>query len=55
MMICGDINICLMGNPGVAKSQLLNYVASIASGGLYTTGKGLSGVGLTAAITKDVS
>jgi DNA replication licensing factor MCM7 len=38
MKIRGDINICLMGDPGVAKSQLLKYIAAISPRGVYTTG-----------------
>lgn len=49
----GDIHILLCGDPGVAKSQILRYMASLAPRGIYASGKSSSGAGLTAAAVKD--
>ncbi|ORM40313.1 DNA replication licensing factor MCM7 [Babesia sp. Xinjiang] len=52
-IIRGSIHILLLGDPGVAKSQLLKKVCLISSRGVYTTGKGSSSTGMTAAVVKD--
>ncbi len=52
-VIRGDIHILIMGDPGVAKSQILRYMSSLAPRGIYASGKSASGAGLTAAAVRD--
>ncbi|PFH37061.1 putative DNA replication licensing factor [Besnoitia besnoiti] len=51
--IRGDINVLLLGDPGLGKSQALQYVARTFPRTVCTTGKGASAVGLTAGVRKD--
>ena len=53
MKIRGESNILLNGDPGVGKSQLLKFVSKLAPRALYTTGKGSTAAGLTAAVIRD--
>ncbi|RLI13508.1 Minichromosome maintenance protein MCM, partial [Candidatus Bathyarchaeota archaeon] len=49
----GDIHVLLIGDPGTGKSALLQYVARIAPRGLYTSGRGTTAAGLTAAVIRE--
>ena len=51
--IRGDIHILLVGDPGIAKSQLLRYISKLSPRGIYTSGKSSTSAGLTATAVKD--
>ncbi|MBI4116504.1 minichromosome maintenance protein MCM [Candidatus Pacearchaeota archaeon] len=49
----GDLHILLIGDPGVAKSVTLGFMAQISPKGRYVVGKSASGAGLTATVVRD--
>lgn len=51
--IRGDIHVLLVGDPGIGKSMLLQYAARIAPRAVFTSGKGSTAAGLTAAVLRD--
>ena len=51
--IRGDMHVLLVGDPGVAKSQILRYMSMLAPRGIYASGKSASAAGLTVAAVKD--
>jgi replicative DNA helicase Mcm len=53
LTIRGELNVLLVGDPGTAKSMLLQYVARVAPRGLYTSGRGTTAAGLTAAVIRE--
>ncbi len=48
----GDLHILLVGDPSVAKSELMKFAAGVCPRGIFTSGKASSAAGLTAAIVK---
>lgn len=49
----GDLHILLIGDPGIAKSQILRHVAEVSPRGVFASGKASTAAGLTAAAVKD--
>eukprot|EP00921_Rhytidocystis_pertsovi_P024065 GHVQ01038628.1.p1 GENE.GHVQ01038628.1~~GHVQ01038628.1.p1 ORF type:complete len:767 (-),score=92.76 GHVQ01038628.1:889-3189(-) len=52
-LLRGDINMLMLGDPSVAKSQVLKFAARASTISVYTSGKGSSAAGLTASVVRD--
>jgi len=48
----GDINMFLIGDPSMAKSELLKFASGLVQKSVYTSGRGSSAAGLTIGIVK---
>lgn len=53
IVLRGDINILLLGDPGIAKSQMLKFIETVSPISVYTSGRGSSAAGLTASVIRD--
>ena len=51
--IRGEIHILLVGDPASGKSRLMQQVVRLLPRAKYVSGRGVTGVGLTAAVTRD--
>jgi len=49
----GDINVFLVGDPGVAKSEMLKFAAQVAPRGMFASGRGSTAAGLSAAVIRE--
>jgi replicative DNA helicase Mcm len=49
----GDINVFIVGDPGVAKSELLKFASQVAPRGMFASGKGSTAAGLSAAVIRE--
>lgn len=53
MRVRGDIHVLYCGDPSTGKSQLLKAAQRVAPRCVYSSGKGASAAGLTAAVVRD--
>ena len=49
----GDINVAIIGDPSLGKSQFLRNISELMPRSVYTSGKASTAAGLTAAVVKD--